>query len=78
MNNEETVIPAEYVEFGKQVARLAEKLNLSRWSMNITPGFYGPKWDNNISVNWDSGRHSDSANKLFISSEVTVHAEIDN
>lgn len=74
--NDDTVIPAEYVEFCKQVAELAGKMQLSRMSMKITPGFYGPKWQSDINMHWDSGRHGDSANKVHISSEVTVRATV--
>lgn len=76
MTDQNTVIPAEYVEFGKEVAKLAAKLNLSRMSLKITPGFYGPKWDSDINMHWDSGRHGDSAHKMHISSEVTVHTTV--
>lgn len=76
MDDQDTVIPAEYVEFCKQVAELAAKMQLSRMSMKITPGFYGPKWRSDINMHWDNGRHGDSAHKLFISSEVTVHTTV--
>ena len=76
MNDQDAVIPTEYVEFCKQVVELAAKLNLSRLSMKIGPGHYGPKWQSDINMNWDSGRHGDSAHKLYISSEVTVHATV--
>lgn len=77
MSDDDTVIPAEYVEFCKKVAALAADAKLSRMSMKITPGFYGAKWHSDINMHWDNGRHGDSARKLFISSEVTVHATVD-
>jgi hypothetical protein len=76
MSDDDTVIPAEYVEFCKKVAALAADAKLSRMSMKITPGFYGAKWQSDINMHWDNGRHGDSARKLFISSEVTVHATV--
>lgn len=76
MDDQNTVIPAEYVDFFKKVTELAATLNLNHMSMKITPGFYGPKWQSDINMHWDNGRHGDSAHKLYISSEVTVHATV--
>lgn len=76
MNDQDTVIPPEYVEFCKKVAALAAEAKLSRMSMSLAPGYYGAKWQSDIKMHWDSGRHGDSANKLHISSEVTVHATV--
>lgn len=75
--NEESVIPIEYIEFCKQVSRLAEKHNLSRLSMKITPGFYGPKWGSDINMHWEHGRHGDYAHRVNISSEITMYAKVD-
>jgi len=75
--DEETVIPLEYIEFCKQVSQLAEKYNLSRISMKITPGFYGPTWGSDINMYWEHGPHGDHANRVNISSEITVYAKVD-
>ncbi len=76
MSDEDAVIPAEYVEFCKKVAALAAEAKLNRMSMKITPGFYGAKWQSDINMHWDNGRHGDSAHRLHISSEVTVQATV--
>lgn len=76
MDDQETVIPAEYVEFCKKVAELAAEAKLNCLSLKFTPGFYGPRWGNDINMHWDSGRHGDSAKKICITSEVIVRAEV--
>ncbi len=76
MNDTNTVIPAEYIEFCKQVAVLAAKLQLDKMSMSIRPG-YDSEWRSPINMNWESGRHGDAAEAVRISSQVDVFTKVD-
>jgi hypothetical protein len=75
MSNENTVIPDEYVEFCKEVAKMAAKLQLYRMSMSIQPG-YDSTWRSNITMSWASGRHGDEAEQVRISSQVDVFTKV--
>ena len=73
--NSDQVIPAELVQFCKEVARLAAQYELSRLNMTFNPGFNTP-WRDAIQMAWDSGRHGDNAHRLNITSTVMVQAEV--
>jgi hypothetical protein len=75
MSNENTKLPDEYVEFCKQVAKLAAKLKLDRMSMTIRPG-YDSTWQSDINMNWNTGRHGDEEEAVRISSQVEIFTKV--
>jgi hypothetical protein len=71
-----TAIPAKYVEFCKEVACLAAKLELNSVGMKFTPN-YDDGWRDDISMNWAQGRHGDNAGEIRVFSTVQVFAKVD-
>lgn len=76
MTTPKTVIPQSHVEFCKEVAKLAAKHNLNKFGLTFQPGF-DDEWRDQITVNWECGRHGDAIQNLRISSTVLVFAKVD-
>ena len=71
----ETTIPAKYVEFCEQVARLARDAGLRSVGLNFSPGFDGG-WNHPVQLHWEDGRHGESSRRFVVTSQVTVRAEV--
>ena len=71
----ETTIPAKYVEFCEQVARLARDAGLRSVGLNFSPGF-DSGWNHPVQLHWEDGRHGESSRRFVVTSQVTVRAEV--
>lgn len=74
--SQEFVIPDEYVDLCKQVAKLCAKANLNRASFQFTPG-YDSTWHDPIQMNWDSGRHGGDMGEVRINSTVQINTKVE-
>jgi hypothetical protein len=67
-------IPQKHIDFCRAVAKLAADAGYYRLGLSFTPG-YDDEWSDQLQMNWDSGRHGDSAHKVVVTSTVTVRTE---
>lgn len=72
---QETIIPAKYVDLCEQVARLAKAAGLRSVGMTFTPGF-DSGWNHPVQLHWEDGRHGESSRRFVVTSQVTVRAEV--
>ncbi len=68
-------IPEKYQEFGREVAKLAIKLNAGSVNIKVAP-HYKDGWEGDIEVHWNAGRHGDEANRLVVVSTVRVLTDL--
>ncbi len=71
----ETNIPAKYVEFCEQVARLASDAGLRSVELNFSPGF-DSGWNHPVQLHWKDGRHGEASRRFVVISQVTVGADV--
>jgi len=65
------IIPERYVEFGREVGRLAKRYGLREFDIRIHPGYEeADEWRDMIVVTWKQGRHGEAADHLHLSSMV--------
>lgn len=69
-------VPEKHQEFCRAVARLARDLGLNSFGLTYQPG-YGDPWRGSIQCRWDTGRHGEDENKIFITSTMDVHTKVD-
>ena len=72
---EKTVIPDIHIDFCRAVAELARKYELNRATLQFQPG-YADDWRDEITMNWEQGRHGDDSGSLIITSTVLVRTKI--
>ena len=71
------IIPQNVQAFAAEFAALCTKHELLKGHVVLAPS-YGPenRWDNNINIWWDSGRHGSKQRDFFISTTVDVRTSI--
>lgn len=69
-------IPDEFVELGKDLAKLATKYGLNAMSVTMNPGRWS-KWDANIHFSWNEGRHDGDIGKFSLISEMRKSVRMD-
>ena len=68
-------IPDRYVEFCKEVGRLAREMDVSRCQVQITPGVFD-EWRGEVVCNWSQGRHGADRDNLTVTSSRLIHVNI--
>lgn len=66
---EKVEIPAEVKSFALQVARLAAKNGLQKFSGRFKMGWDTSKWREDVQFSWEAGRHNEDAGQIEIFSE---------
>lgn len=66
-------IPAEVKSFALQVARLAAKNGLQKFTGRFSMGWDKSKWREDVHFSWEAGRHNEDAGKIEIFSEFREH-----
>ena len=79
---ENTVIPKRYINFAKQVTKLATAQGLEKITLVIYPGFFEKSrdepWNNPVELYWEQGRHGADSWKFMLKSTVAVHCCLEN
>lgn len=68
-------IPEDFIAYARECAALAKKYDFSSVAISIRPSF-SHTWRDQVTVNWDQGRHGEDSNKINVSSTVHVYEKI--
>lgn len=68
-------VPADHVEFGKELAALCRKHNLRNFSARYSPGF-DDQWRDDITFSWNDGRHGEDKREFTMTSTLTVRVTV--
>lgn len=76
--NDGPAIPERYIQFAREVARLAMKYQLRSFDLNIHPGYEDyAEWRDMICIGWKQGRHGEDSNDLRLSSAVQRFSQVE-
>lgn len=68
-------IPQHFVDFCKEVGKLAEKHNFRSVSFQIESSVF-ESWPRQVNGSWTNGRHGDTAHLIKVSSSVDIVEDI--
>ena len=65
-------------EICRDMGKLAKKHKMIAFSGKFRPRLHNTsRWGGEISFRWESGRHEEDANQLYITSQFFVHTIVD-
>jgi hypothetical protein len=68
-------IPLDIQEFCKAVAKVAKDHGMSNLHGTFRPNWKS-EWRHDVSFSWEQGRHGENADRITISSQVTINAKL--
>jgi hypothetical protein len=75
MEENKITIPKELQDICREFAEIARKHDLNHLHLTFSTPFQNP-WQADITMQWESGRHGDASNRLYIRSEHRVHTTV--
>ena len=73
MEKQKIDIPEELIEICRDMANVARKHGLIKFSGSFTPR---TNWGGDISFGWEAGRHGEDGDEIKISSQFTVFTKV--
>jgi hypothetical protein len=70
------VIPQRYVEFCRELARVARKHEMTSFHCNFRPEWQSD-WNDQINMAWEQGRHGEDSGHMVLTSNVMVRTSIE-
>lgn len=69
------MIPDKYIDFCRELARVARKHNMNNLHGSFRPEF-GSEWTEDINFRWKQGRHGEDSDELFVESNLRVFTKV--
>lgn len=70
-------IPEELQQICRDIAKIAQKHKMVKFHGAFHPRLHQTKWAGEISFRWESGRHEEDSNQLYITSQFFIHTIVD-
>ena len=68
-------IPDRFVDFCKEVGRLAREMDVTNCDVKITPS-WDDEWSGEVTCHWTRGRHGADRNKLTVTSSRRISVNL--